>query len=192
VHVLRSHLCALDFQTKPPVDCPDHDSRDAGFVKVASSIGGRDAVEEYLACGISPLSASVSFRGITDGVSPVSRVRLPLTKFHAVRKDEEDDVQFLARVKLEAESVVDSYSRPKHDACVASVLNRGRLNHVFELAAVAYGPWSVLGTEAYTEASKKRKVDAYGKTLAKRAKAPVKKKAKLLKIIVPQAKTGAK
>jgi hypothetical protein len=33
-------------------------------------------------------------------------VRLSLPKFRAVRKDDEDDIQFLARVELEAESVV--------------------------------------------------------------------------------------
>jgi hypothetical protein len=39
---------------------------------------------------------------VTDGVTPGSRLKLPLSKFHAVRKDDEDDVQFLARVELEA------------------------------------------------------------------------------------------
>jgi hypothetical protein len=106
VHILCSHLCALDFWTEPPVDCPDDDSGNASFIKAANSIGGRDVVEEYLACGMHPLYANVSFRGITDGVTPILRVRLPLPKFRAVRKDDEDDIQFLARVELEAESVV--------------------------------------------------------------------------------------
>jgi hypothetical protein len=104
VHVLHLHMCILDFRTEPPPHCPDDESRDIAFVKASSSI--RDAVEEYLACEMHQLSASVNFRGITDGVTPVLRVRQPLPKFHAKRKEDEDDIQFLARVELEAESVV--------------------------------------------------------------------------------------
>jgi hypothetical protein len=77
----------------------------------------------------------------------------------------------LARIELEAESIVGSYSRLEHDACIVGVLNRGRLNRIFELAGVAYRPCTVPGNEAYTEALKKRKADAAGKTSAKRAKA---------------------
>jgi hypothetical protein len=110
------------------------------LVKATSAIRGQDTVWEYLACEMYPLSACVSFEGITDGVTLVSRVRLPLPMFCAVRTDDEDDVQFLARAALEAESVVGGYSRPEHDACVASLPNGGRLNRVFELVGVAYGP----------------------------------------------------
>jgi hypothetical protein len=61
---------------------------------------------EHLACVMYPLSTSISFEGITNNVTRVSRVKLPLSKFHTIRSDEEDDVQFLAMVELEAESVV--------------------------------------------------------------------------------------
>jgi hypothetical protein len=105
VHILRLHMCILDFRTEPP-HCPDDESRDIAFVKASSSIRSRDAVEEYLACEMHQLSASVDFRGITDGVTPVLRVRQPLPKFHAKHKEDEDDIQFLVRVELEAESVV--------------------------------------------------------------------------------------
>jgi hypothetical protein len=91
-------------------------------------------------------------------------------------------------VELEAESAVGSYSRPEHDVCVASVPKGGRLNPMFDLAGVLYGPRPV----PCTEASKKMKMDAVGKTAAKRSKARGKKKAEPLKIVVPWAKTGAK
>jgi hypothetical protein len=42
------------------------------FIKAASAIEGRDTLEEYLACGMHPLSACISFEGITDSVTPVS------------------------------------------------------------------------------------------------------------------------
>jgi hypothetical protein len=55
---------------------------------------------------------------------------------------------------------------------VASLPNGGRLNRVFELAGVVYGPRPVPGCEAYTKASRKRKADAHGKTNSKCGKVP--------------------
>jgi hypothetical protein len=48
-------------------------------------------VEEYLTCRMHLLSTGISLRGITDGVTQVSRVKLPLPTFRAIRKDDEDD-----------------------------------------------------------------------------------------------------
>jgi hypothetical protein len=70
--------------------------------------------------------------------------------------------------------------------------NRGQLDHVFELAEVPYGHWLVPSTEAHTEASKKRKMDAAGKTPVKHTKASGKKKVEALKIVVSRIKTGSK
>jgi hypothetical protein len=97
-------------------------------------------VEEYLTCGMSSLSIDISFERVADGVTPVSRLKLPLPKFHAMRMHDEDDVQFLARVELEAEGIVGIYTCPEHDVCMAGQPNGGRLNRVFELAGVSYGP----------------------------------------------------
>jgi hypothetical protein len=85
-------------------------------------------------------------------VTPVLKLRVPLPKFVVVRKDNEDDVQFLARVELKAEGIVGSYTCPEHDACVANLRNGGCLNWVFELAEVAYGPRPEPGTEEFTDA----------------------------------------
>jgi hypothetical protein len=176
-HVLHSHICGLDFRTVPPFDYADNDPGDPAFVKATKFIKGRYSVEEYLACSMYPFSARVSFEGVADGVSPVSRLKLPLPKFEVVRKDDEDDVQFLARVELDAEGVVGSYTRLEHDVCVTSLRDGGCPNRVFELAGVAYKSHPVPGTDAFTEASKKRKMDAAGKSpVVKRVKAPRKKK----------------
>jgi hypothetical protein len=122
------------------------------------------------------LAASVSFGEVVHGMTPASKLKLPLMKFRVVCSNDEDDIQCFARVELEAENVVGSYSCPEHEACVKCLPNRGWLNHVFELARVVYRPRLKPGTEAHTEASKKRKVDAQSKTSGKRAKAPMKKK----------------
>jgi hypothetical protein len=137
MYILRSHLCALGFQMKMPVDYPDDDLGDIAFVKAASSVGGRDAVEEYLACGMHPLFANVSFRGITDGVTPVSWIKLPLPKFRAVRKHDRRRYSIFGEGGDRGRNIVGSYTHVEHDACVTSVPNGGRLNRMFELAGVA-------------------------------------------------------
>jgi hypothetical protein len=131
VHVLCSHMCGLDFWTEPPFDYAVDDSRDIAFARATKF---QDVVEEFLACGKYPLVAGVSFDRVTDGVTPVSRLKLPLPKFVVIKKDDEDDVQFLARVELDFEGVVGSYTYLEHNACVASLCNEGCLNCVFELA----------------------------------------------------------
>jgi hypothetical protein len=118
-------------------------------------------------------------------VTPVSKLRMPLPKFVDVRKDDEDNVEFLARVELEAKGIVRSYTHPEHDSCITNLHDRGHLNRVFELAEVAYGPWPELGIEEFTEASKKRRMDAAGKNPGKRVRALRKKKVETMKVIVP-------
>lgn len=81
MHALRSHNSALEFLMELPVDCPDTDTWDVAFVKASSAIGNCDAVEEYLACGLYPLSASFSLREVADGITRVLKLRVPLPKF---------------------------------------------------------------------------------------------------------------
>jgi hypothetical protein len=49
-------MSALDYLMEPSVNCSDTDAGDAAFVQGTRMIGGRDTVEEYLACGMYPLS----------------------------------------------------------------------------------------------------------------------------------------
>jgi hypothetical protein len=82
-------------------------------------------------------------------------------------------------------------------ACMSDLHNKGRLNCVFELVGVSYGPRPMAGTDAFPEDSKKRKIDATGKTPVgkmplKCVKAPGKKKAEPLKIVVSWTKSGSK
>jgi hypothetical protein len=180
-------MCSLNLQTEPPFDCGDDDSGDTTF-RATKFIEGRDAVEEFVACGMHPLAAGVGFDKVATLVTPVSKLRVPLPKFVAVHKDDEDNVQFLTRVELEAEGIVGSYTRPEHDACVTNLRNGGRLNQVFELAEVAYGPQPEPGTEEFTGPSKKMRMDAAGKNSSKHARALEKKKVETAKAAVPQGK----
>jgi hypothetical protein len=46
----------LDFKTEPSFECGNNDASYAAFVSATRSIGGWDAIEEYMACGLFPLS----------------------------------------------------------------------------------------------------------------------------------------
>jgi hypothetical protein len=143
-----------------------------------------------VACGMHPLASGVSFDKGATVVTPVTKLKVSLSKFVVVHKDDEDDVQFLARVELEAEGIMGSYSHPEHEPCVANLHNGGRLNRVFELAEVAYGPRPKPGTEEFTEALKKRRMDAAGNNLSKCTRALGKKKVEIVKVVVPPAKAS--
>jgi hypothetical protein len=88
-------------------------------------------MEEFIACGMYPLAVGASFDRVAMRTTSVSKLKVPLPKFTTIHKD---DIQFLVRVELEAEGIVGSYTKPKHDACLAHVRNGGQLNHIFELA----------------------------------------------------------
>jgi hypothetical protein len=146
-------------------------------------------MEEFVAYGMHPLATGVGFDKVATLVTPVLKLKLPLLKFVAVHKDDEDDVQCLARVELEAKGIMGSYTHPEHEACVMSLHNEGHLNMVFELAEMAYGPRPEPGTKEFTKASKKRKMDVAGKNLSKRVRALKKKKVETVKAAVPPGKT---
>jgi hypothetical protein len=59
IFVLHSDMSALDFAMEPSFECANDNASDVTFVNATCSIGSRDAVEEYLACGLLPLSTSV-------------------------------------------------------------------------------------------------------------------------------------
>jgi hypothetical protein len=58
---LSLNMTPLDYATEPSFECIDNESSDTVFIRVVGFIGGRDAVEEYLACRMFPLSANFSF-----------------------------------------------------------------------------------------------------------------------------------
>jgi hypothetical protein len=184
VHALHLHISGLDFHMEPLFDCTNDDSWDITFIRTTKFIGGQDVMEEFLVCGVYPLAANVGFDKVAVGVTPISKLKMPLPKFVAARKDDEDDVKFLARIELDAEGIVGSYTLPEHDACFIGLCNGGRLNHVFKPVGVAYRPHLVPSSDAFIEASKKRKADAAGKAPVKRPRASGKKKGEFVKALV--------
>jgi hypothetical protein len=62
-------MSALDYTVEPEVDYPDSDANVTAFVWATATIGGRDAVEEFLACGMYPLASSFSFLDVAVGTT---------------------------------------------------------------------------------------------------------------------------
>jgi hypothetical protein len=106
-------------------------------------------VEEFVACGVWPPAVGVSFDQVSIRVTPISKLNIPLPNFVASRKDDEDEIKFLAMVELDTKVIVGSYTHPKHDACNVGLHNEGHLNYVLELAEVAYGARSMSGSDAF-------------------------------------------
>jgi hypothetical protein len=158
VYALHSYMTDLCFVIDPPFDCPDEDVSDATFV----------TVEEYVACGFVPLSASFDVGKIVDGETPVSRLPAPMSDFPIVELPEETNGQFRARVELAVANFVGRYTPGEHKACVEALPNGGRVNRVFECASVPYKPRLEPSSAANTEVAKKRKQDVGAGSLAKR------------------------
>jgi hypothetical protein len=157
VYALRSSMASLDFSTYPSFECMDNDFGDLAFIHAIGLIGSRD-VEQYLAYGMFPLSANCSFTYIADGEAPILMVTMLVPEFPLAKLQGDNNDHFLARVELSAKNVVGSYSHVEHDVCVQALPNRGWLNRVFENAGVAYGPRPEPGSEASTEATKKKRL----------------------------------
>jgi hypothetical protein len=63
---------------------------DAAFVRATKFIRGRDAVEEFVACGMHPLAVVVGFNKVATLMTLALRLRVPLPKYDAVYKEDED------------------------------------------------------------------------------------------------------
>jgi hypothetical protein len=146
-------------------------------------------VEEFLSCGVWPLSASVDFEHVKVDFTSVLQLKIPLPNFPLHHKDEEDDVRFLTRVEQEARNIVGGYTHVEHKACIISIPNNGHLNRVLKIAGVSYGPCPV---PISAKVLKKRKADAATKVSGKRLKVVEKKGAMDVKISGSRAGADSK
>jgi hypothetical protein len=93
-------MTELDFVTELPFECPDDDVGDVAFIKATRTIGGRNTMEEYMACGLLPLSVSFSLGEVANEETPMSKLAAPMLDFPIARLPEEMNDGFRARVEL--------------------------------------------------------------------------------------------
>jgi hypothetical protein len=149
LYALHSQMGELDFAVEPEVECPDNDSHDAAFVRATATIGGLDAVKEYVACRTYPLAASFSFESVALGTTPVSKgeTALPLFAIGTVAAEHANHV--LADVETEAKMVLGSFGSKEYDALVAvNIPNGGQLIQVLEQMGMPYAPHPIPGSDA--------------------------------------------
>jgi hypothetical protein len=191
---------------EPEVNCPDDDANDAAFVQATSTIGGWDAIKEFMACKMYPLASSFGFKGMTLSTTPVSKVRTLLSVFPMETFSTENGSLILAEVGTEAKRNLGSFWPKDYDALTTVKLpNGGRLNCVFEQTELTYVPGPLPDSEANQAAKEKRKVEVSKNPAAKRAKnSPIRatpskappppsktgppKKISIVKIVQPRAK----
>jgi hypothetical protein len=81
VYALWSWMSTLHYTIEPEVECSDNNANDVAFVQAAATIGGHNAVEEFMAYNMYMLASNFGFRGMTIGTTPMSKVQTPLPLF---------------------------------------------------------------------------------------------------------------
>jgi hypothetical protein len=92
-------VSTLDYVVESEVECLDDDTNDIAFIRATATIGGRDAVKEFMACKMYPLASGFIFRGVTIGSTLVSKVRNPLLVFPVEALSVESASRILAEVE---------------------------------------------------------------------------------------------
>jgi hypothetical protein len=129
-------MSALDYLMEMPHSCAVDNVNVLAFEEATKFIRRRDAVEEFLACGIWPLSDDWDFK-VEKIESPLSKVIVPMPKVTAIIAGKEMWATFEARITSATNHLVGNYGTTKHRACATQLLH-DRLNHVSELAGVNY------------------------------------------------------
>jgi hypothetical protein len=159
VDILHSRMSMLDYTIEPEVECSDDDLNDATFVRVTTTVGGRDAVKEFVAYKMFPLASGFGFKNVLIGMTPVSKVWASLLLFPVEPVAVEDISRVLAKVETEAKRFLGTFGLREYDeVMVAKLPNGGHLNCVFEQMGVAYVSCPFPGSEASQATRDKRKV----------------------------------
>jgi hypothetical protein len=132
-------MSVLDYTMEVEVDCLDTDVCDTTFIRATTMIGGRDAVDEFLACGMYPLSSGFGFKDVAIATTAGSKVETTILIFPVEAIPTESTNRFLVKVETDAEKILGRYGPREHDACVLAMLpNSGHLNRVLEQMGVPY------------------------------------------------------
>jgi hypothetical protein len=86
----------------------------AAFIKATSIIGGRDTVEDFLACSIWPLSESCYF--VETKETPLSKVMVLVLKVSPAIGTKESKAAFKMQIVNAANLLVDNYDATEHNA----------------------------------------------------------------------------
>jgi hypothetical protein len=134
---LSCTMIPLDYSMEVTFECGPRDANVATFTEAASIIGGHNAVEEFLACGMWPLSKKFGFK-VETKETPLSKVVVSMPQVTHIIGVQEQGTAFEARIMNAASLLVGNYNITEHNAYKG--LRHGWLNWVFELVGVLYRP----------------------------------------------------
>jgi hypothetical protein len=134
---LSSTMTPLNYLMEAPFDCGPEDANIAAFNEATSIIERHDAVEEFLACGLWPLSRKFGFK-VETKESSLSKVVVSMPQVPLVIGAWEHGAEFEARIANAVNLLVGNYNITEHNAYKG--LRHGRLNCVLELARVLCQP----------------------------------------------------
>jgi hypothetical protein len=126
-YLLRSTMTRLSYLTKTP-SCGPKDANFVAFIEATSIIRGHDVVEEFLTCGLWPLSEKFGFK-VETREYPLSKVVVLIAQVDAAIGTEESGAKFEARIVHAANLLVGNYNVAEHKAYQG--LLHGRLNRIF-------------------------------------------------------------
>jgi hypothetical protein len=87
------------------------------FELATKIIGGRNTIEEFLACSILPFSDNWDLK-VEKAEAPLSKVVAPLLKAPTMKVMQETDADFDTRVAKSANRLVGNYSLTEQRACI--------------------------------------------------------------------------
>jgi hypothetical protein len=82
---------------------------------VTSTIEGHDTVEEFLACGLLPLSENFGFQ-VERKESPLSKAMVPMPQVNPIIRAQGHEADFVARIANATNLLVGNYNITKHNA----------------------------------------------------------------------------
>jgi hypothetical protein len=130
-------MTLLNYLTDAPFECDPEDVNVAAFAEATSIIGACDTMEEFLACGMWPLSEKFGFEVETREM-PLTKVMVPMLKVTPTIGAQESEAAFDKRIVNAANLLVGNYNIIEHNAYKG--LRHGQLNHVFELVSLLCWP----------------------------------------------------
>jgi hypothetical protein len=105
-------MTPLNYQTEVSASCSPED---VDFTAATSLIGGRDVVEEFLACGLWPLDEQFSFE--VDGKeSLLSKVIVLMHHITVSIGERESEAEFLSHIEKAVNELVGRYNFAEHTA----------------------------------------------------------------------------
>jgi hypothetical protein len=150
VYALHAQMSTLDYVVEPDVECLNDDPNDVAFIHVTATIGGRDAIEEFMECKMYPLASGFGFKDVDVGMTPVSKVWTPLSMFLVGTVSAEGASCLLAEIELETKRMLGSFEPKEYDTLsTVNLPNGGHLNRVFKQMGLAYAPRPLPKAEAF-------------------------------------------